>query len=195
MKPDIKVRLPKLHFDSVVKGEFGLGKNKKLYIIFGIAILIILFVGCFLIYRNAVNNQTEPISEDKPITALTPQAIARLQSYSYIDNTPIAKCEDLITKQPDVPKWIIDTFFSKIIKVKDNEKYFTDVTLTYITREYNFALRYVYQVKQADGSIDERDMEYQFKFGKWNDDHSDVEIISVRSRVLGGQKIIRGDGM
>lgn len=85
-------------------------------------------------------------------------------------------------------KWVYDIFMEKVT-LEDNEKTFTSPDCTYRTWDGHFAIRYVYQVKLDDGTIEEYDMECEFLAGGPLEKEKGLYFIS--DEVLGEKRVIK----
>lgn len=162
----------------------------------GIALLLIIITVAIAIGFYMHNKQSKQDNEEInniAIKSLTPEIISRLQSYPYYEKRPLYGFRQMIEQKLDSAKWIESTFFNYIVKFQDNEKFFTNEELTYTAWNNHFVIRGVYQVKSADGSITEQDVEYEYRLGAWNDDRTEVKLIYEGMRTLSGQKAVRSD--
>jgi hypothetical protein len=158
--------------------------KRKIALLSGIGVVIIAIV----VYL-AVSYRTHKIN-NTITTSLTPEIITRLQKYPYYGGIPKLGFDQITKENPQLAKWISDTFVKYIVKFDSNEKFFTSEKLTYRSSDGHFVLRGVYQVKQKDGSYTEQDMEFEYKLGKdWGTKHI---INYIGKRYLNQQRIIGG---
>lgn len=155
-------------------------------------IIIILVIGSYIAFSIYKDKKQSAIN-NSPTTALSVEAVTRLQNYPY-EATPKLSFQQILVEMPDVASWIRETFLTYFLKLEVNEKFFTDNKLTYLAYDNHFAIRGILQVKQQDGSYTEQDVEYQFRYGEWNEDNTVVKLVYEGKRLLDSRKIIRGDG-
>lgn len=179
MDSELKNKLPNIeNIEGTPKATFfnRLTQNKKVIVI--LASLFLLIVG-ILIFNH--------FSKPAATTSLTPEIIARLQSYPF-EKDPLLDFNEIIKQKPALAKWIKDTLFSKIIRFEDNEKFFTSEKLTYLTWNHHYAIRGVLQVTHEDGTITEQDVEYEYKYGGWS---KEGKFYFEGERLLSKEKIVR----
>lgn len=182
---NIKEQLPKLNIDEIKESDYSYNKNKKVYITFAILTLIILFIGSFLIYRNASKNQDKEenvlIASNVLIDSseLTPETVARLQNYPFSEGKePIIGFQQRTEDDLYYAECIMDIFInSKIIIFEDNEKFFTSKKLAYTTKDCNYAVRGIYQVNLKDGSTTKQDVEFTYAITGWSDDRTNITVL------------------
>ena len=202
---NLKDRLPKLNLKETKYSEYGFEKNKKLYIMFGVIVLIILFIGSFIIYRDNQTNIKEngstyenipsnqvTLIDDKHCTVLPSGILSRLQSYSYYGRQPQNDFKQIADESPGFGEWSVNALFTYVIKFDENEKFFTSPNLVYLSWDRHFVVRGVLQKKLSDGTLSEQDVEYEYKFKDW--EANPRVIFFVEKRILSEQIIIRGDG-
>lgn len=127
------------------------------------------------------------ISQDKPTASISEAQIARLQSYRYAIKAPEYTFQQMAADKADSAKWIYDNFFDKVIALESNEKFFASERLTYITWKHSYVIRGILQVIQADGTVEEQDMEYEFMYGGWGT----PQIYYEGQRILSDNKIMK----
>lgn len=125
-----------------------------------------------VITKNIIMNPTlhslEIISDNSPMNDITPEVKQRLISYTYSFGLQenwdkVIEQDPNINNSSDMSKYIVDTLFDEIL-FDENEKYYTDENLAYVTREsingqYCYGIRGVLQTINADKTITEIDIE------------------------------------
>lgn len=138
--------------------------------------------------REEINVENLVPMEDSLSLVLSPEVIARLQSYPYAyGENP--KFNFAYMKLSGEANSIVEYFYRDIASFKDNETFFTHRDLAYLTDDYNCALRGLLRIKSDDGSITEQDIEYEFKGGTVNESKpGGVDYVLVAKRILRERK-------
>lgn len=182
MNLNIMNKLPKFN-------RYKLRKYKFVIISVIAVILVAIVAGGFLLYKDKVLSNAENVP--KATTSLTPDIVAKLQTYPCSALTPQFTLKKMSEEDIKVGNEIVNILFPKVVKFKEGEKFFTDGKLGYMTKDEHFAVRGMLQKKSNDGIITEQYVEYEFKFDNW--EAQQRTLVFVQKRLLSEEKIVRGD--
>src|SRR5680860_1494365 len=117
---------------------------------------------------DAVIARLYTLPDSNETAMLTPEVISRLRSYPYFQKKPMYGFEEFAKKYTDGGQWAVDNLFSNVWRFADNEKFYTNKYLVYMTWNGQYVVRGVLHVTDPNGDIREQDLELEFLYGKNN---------------------------